>query len=330
MSRHQETNPHFLTREERRRLGRHPHPHRQPQYAPPQRYDNYPMHPDPNSHLPILNDPSSHFPIHQQPHQILAPSGLHHPTQPAPSQRTRPEIQPSKPHIPMQPDAMTQIPPRRPRDSHQYPSTSGPQGERQVAGLRGPAPRKTPAHAWLIAACCTLFWVIVILGGLIVLIVYLVFRPRSPRFDLTSASLNAAYLDMGYLLNADMTLLTNFTNPSKKATVVFRSMVLGLYFENSLIATTYVEPFSAMRGQSEFRNVHLVSSQVWLPMGQRQRLQRQIEGNRVRFEVRTVLRTTSDLGGLLKYSYTLYGHCIIEVTGPPSGVLIGRKCRTKR
>ncbi|KAG4912681.1 hypothetical protein JHK82_053271 [Glycine max] len=81
-------------------------------------------------------------------------------------------------------------------------------------------------------------------------IVCLVFRPQSPHFDVFSVTLNAAYLDLGYLLNADLTMLANFTNPNKKVHVDFSSVIIYLYYGSTLIATQYVETFNAARLQS--------------------------------------------------------------------------------
>lgn len=162
------------------------------------------------------------------------------------------------------------------------------------------------------------------------LIVYLVFRPQSPHFEVSSATLNAAYLDLGYLLNADVTVLANFTNPNKKVHVDFSSMIIYLYYGSTLVATQYVEPFSAAKAESKFANIHMVTSQVQLPMAETQRLIKQMESNGVIFEVKGVFRARSKLGSILRYSYNLYGYCSIMVTRPPGGVLIKRKCRTKR
>lgn len=183
---------------------------------------------------------------------------------------------------------------------------------------------------WLGAVFCAILWIVIFLGGLIVLIVYLVYRPRSPRFDVSSASLNMAYIDAGSLLNADLTVLANFTNPNKKVSVDFSYMIIDLYYGSTLIATQYIEPFSAERAESRFVNVHMVTSQVRLPVLESARLQEQISKNGAIFDVKGVFRVRSKLGTLLKYSYRLYGHCTILVTAPPSGVLRATKCRTKR
>ncbi|XWS63745.1 hypothetical protein CRYUN_Cryun06bG0128100 [Craigia yunnanensis] len=192
-----------------------------------------------------------------------------------------------------------------------------------------PADRRTKPLTWFAAAFCIIFWLIIIIGGLVVLIIYLIFRPRSPRFDVNSVTLNAAYLDMGYLLNADLSVLANFTNPNKKVSVDFSSMYLDLYFENTRIATQYIEPFSAARGQSVFANIHMITSQVRLSMKETLLLQKQIENNRVMFTVKGAFRARSRLGGFLKYSYWLHGYCSIMVSSPPSGVIRKKRCRTK-
>ncbi|KAJ6313469.1 hypothetical protein OIU77_014879 [Salix suchowensis] len=134
----------------------------------------------------------------------------------------------------------------------------------------------------------------------------------------------------GSLLNADLSVLANFTNPNKKVSVDFSYMVIDLYYGSTLIATQYIEPFSAERAESRFVNVHMVTSQVRLPVLESERLQEQISKNGAIFAVKGVFRVRSKLGTLLKYSYRLYGHCTIMVTAPPDGVLRATKCRTKR
>ncbi|KAL7604673.1 uncharacterized protein LOC111891708 [Lactuca sativa] len=202
----------------------------------------------------------------------------------------------------------------------QYPSPS----------LHVPPQRRTKRLTWLVAICCVFFWIIVILGGLILLIVYLAYRPHYPKFDIASASLNAAYLDLGYLLNGDMTLLANFTNPNKKVNVEFRYMVINLYFEGTLIAARYVEPLSVSPRGYKLRDVHMVSSQIPFSRRHVAQLNEQIQIGRIMFEAKSFLRTTSNLGGFFRYSYWLYGHCKFVVSGPPSGILVDKKCETKR
>lgn len=209
---------------------------------------------------------------------------------------------------------------QHPRGDHRHPPT----------GIHLPKEQKSKPLTWFVGCLCVIFWLVIIIGGLIVLIVYFVFRPQSPHFDVSSVSLNAAYLDLGYLLNADLTILANFTNPNKKVHVDFSSVIIYLYYGSTLIATQYVEPFYAARLQSRFANIHMVSSQVQLPLRESQRLVKQMESNGVLLEVRGVFRARSKLGSILRYSYNLYGRCNVMLTRPPDGILLKKKCRTKR
>ncbi|KAL9390241.1 hypothetical protein Peur_018846 [Populus x canadensis] len=303
---------------------------RSPWITPPQQH--------PGQHDNQVQSPPTQTPQHQDPHFPLHNGNFQSPWALPPP----PRGPPPQPHGPKH-DSEPHGPPRN-QDQDRGPSSrvTLPQHQernpRQPHGLVGrpaqfsglPKPGGTKPLIWLGAVFCAILWIVIFLGGLIVLIVYLVYRPRSPRFDVSSASLNMAYIDAGSLLNADLTVLANFTNPNKKVSVDFSYMIIDLYYGSTLIATQYIEPFSAERAESRFVNVHMVTSQVRLPVLESARLQEQISKNGAIFDVKGVFRVRSKLGTLLKYSYRLYGHCTILVTAPPSGVLRATKCRTKR
>ncbi|KAK9903901.1 hypothetical protein M0R45_000872 [Rubus argutus] len=216
-----------------------------------------------------------------------------------------------------------------PHRSHERPHRSHEQTTGGSHGLHLPLPQSTNFFTWSAGVCCAIFWVMIILAGLIILIVYLVFRPRTPKFEISTATLNAAYLDMGDLLNADFTVLVNFTNPNKKASLYFSPMYIDAYYGSTLIATTYIEPFTARKHQSMFANVHMVASQVRLGLLQSQRLKKQLETSRAVFEFRGSFRARAHFGSLLPYLYKLHGDCSIVFSRPPDGVMVGRKCKTR-
>ncbi|KAK1376610.1 Proline-rich receptor-like kinase [Heracleum sosnowskyi] len=202
--------------------------------------------------------------------------------------------------------------------------------QQQSSVQRIPPPRKTKPFTWCIAILCAIFWIIIILVGLIVLIIYLLYHPKSPKFDVAGATLNAAYLDMGFLLNADVTFLANFTNPNKKVNVNFKHIIINLYFDGIPIATRYIDHFHVRRAQYHLANVHMVTSQVRLSPVHSQKLKKQIESGKVKFDIQGLFKAKSKLGNVLKYSYSLYGHCSIVMTGPPNGVLVAKTCSAKR
>ncbi|XP_030545075.1 NDR1/HIN1-like protein 6 [Rhodamnia argentea] len=264
------------------------------------------------------------YPIHpREQTRFSEPPGF--PVQPLPTAQSSPpphdeQTQPLHTPTGVSPPPIQAPPRQRQRDRQE-----------QQSSFVVPPPRKTKFLTWFLATFCFIFGVIIIVGGLIVLIVYLVFRPHLPKFEISSATLNAAYLDMDYLLNADMTLLTNFTNPNRKVRNDFSYVILDLYYGSNAIATQYIEPFSTARLESWLANVHMISSQVRLPSKDSEKLRKLLESNGlVVFEVKGLVRVRSKFGSFLRYSYWLYSHCSIALTGPPSGVLRASQCRTKR
>ncbi|KAF7834467.1 NDR1/HIN1-like protein 6 [Senna tora] len=333
-----ETNPHFSRPLRPHHHGPHRHPH--DSVVPPSQSP-----PPPPSRQPQLTVEDQTLPDQPyrgrppkvkiaEPTRKQRPAPAHDkpsgpkPIPPPPSLSPKPVH--DKPSVPKPIPPPPSLSPTPAHDKPSHPRHHRDHGHRHGGPFRVPTQKKTRPHTWLLAVFCVIFWLVIIIGGLIVLIVYLIFRPQSPHFEVSSATLNAAYLDLGYLLNADVTVLANFTNPNKKVHVDFSSMIIYLYYGSTLIATQYVEPFSAAKAESRFANIHMVSSQVQLPMGETQRLVKQMESNGVIFEVKGVFRARSKLGSILRYSYNLYGHCSIMVTRPPGGVLIKRKCTTKR
>ncbi|KAK1406072.1 hypothetical protein QVD17_35592 [Tagetes erecta] len=320
-----ETNPHFQPRQQRYAQPHHPDSPNALASQVPQRFRPSPPSESPPPVAPLLphsHQPSSHLPI-SSPGPVSGPR---------PEPGSRPEPEPVLGPRPGSRPGQVFIPPRAPPHSRPSPIThqGTPTSHYLSPPIRVPPPRKTKGLTWLVAICCVLFWIIVILGGLILLIVYLAYRPRYPKFDITSASLNAAYLDLGYLYNGDLTLLANFTNPNKKVSVEFRYMVINLYFEGTLIGARYVEPLSVSPKGYRLRDVHLVSSQVPFSRTHVAHLNEQMRLGRIMFEVKSYLRTTSTLGGFFRYSYWLYGHCKFVMSGPPSGIMVVKSCVTKR
>ncbi|KAL9241132.1 hypothetical protein vseg_015277 [Gypsophila vaccaria] len=316
----EETNPHFPQRQQI-----------QPETIQP--WDQHPTHIRQSDRIHPRTRPHSQTPTsvarpqmslpeydHQQP---MPPMVHHHPPEYQPNTHSHPNVgQPERQPTRHSGSAYQPKPKptRQPRSSEH-----GPPHE----NLMYPEQSRTRPVTWCGAVFCVILWLVIIFGGLLVLIIYLVYRPQTPHFEIPTASLNALYLDMGYLVNADLTVLVNFTNPSKKVNVNFSYVILQLYLENNLIANQYIEPFSTFGAENKLANVEIVSSRVRLPIAVIQKLVRQIQRNRIIFEVDGIFHATSNFGSLLRYSYWLYGHCNIEMTGPPSGIMVSRKCYTK-
>ncbi|KAI4306258.1 hypothetical protein L6164_029551 [Bauhinia variegata] len=195
--------------------------------------------------------------------------------------------------------------------------------------LRGPKLQRTNPVVWCTAVLCLIFSLILILFGVATLIIFLTFKPRNPLFDIPNASLNAVYFDSPQYFNGDFILLANFSNPNRKMDVKFESSDIELFFLDRLISSQAIQPFTQRRRENRLQTVHFISSLVFLPQDVGVNLQRQVQSNKVEYNVRATFRVRVYLG-LFHLRYWLHSRCQLEITGPPTGVLVARRCITKR
>jgi hypothetical protein len=182
---------------------------------------------------------------------------------------------------------------------------------------------------WCGAILCLIFSLVLIVFGIATLIIYLVIKPKNPVFDIPNANLNSIYFDSPEYFNGDLTFLANFSNPNQKLDVRFEYVDIELYFSNRLIGTQALQPFTQRSRETRLESVHIISSLVYLPQNLAVELQKQVQSNKVNYNIRGTFKVRANMG-LLHYSYWLHGRCEIEMTGPPTGVIVARSCRTKR
>ncbi|KAK6934655.1 Late embryogenesis abundant protein, LEA_2 subgroup [Dillenia turbinata] len=189
--------------------------------------------------------------------------------------------------------------------------------------------RRTNPIVWFSGILCLIFSLLLIFFGITTLIVFLVIKPRSPLFDIPSASLNTIYFDSPEYFNGDYTFIANFSNPNGKIDVRFEYIDIELYFSNMLIATQALQPFTQRRGEVRVTSIHLISSLVYLPPDAALELRQQVQSNRVKYNIRGTFKVQAILGQI-HFSYWLHSRCQLEMTDPPFGVLVSRTCSTKR
>lgn len=190
-------------------------------------------------------------------------------------------------------------------------------------------PRRTNPVIWCASVLCLIFSLLLIFFGIATLIIFVGIKPRRPLFDTPSASLSVVYINSPTFLNGDLTFVANFTNPNHKLEVTFEYLDMELYFLDNLIAAQAIQPFTQKREEMRLVSVHMISSLVYLPPNLALELQKQVQMNRVVFHIKGTFRVRINLG-LVHLSYRLHSKCQLELTGPPTGVLIAHNCRTKR
>lgn len=190
-------------------------------------------------------------------------------------------------------------------------------------------PRRTNPLIWFGAILCMIFSLFLIFFGIATLVIFLDVKPRTPVFDTPAATLNVIYFNSPDFLNGDVIFLANFSNPNRKLNVKYEYLDIKLFFSETLIAVQALQPFSQNPGESRLMSVHLISSLIHLPPNTVLELQKQVQRNRVAYDIRGTFRVKAKLG-IFHFSYWLHGRCKVEMTSPPTGTLITHSCKTKR
>ncbi|KAF6984367.1 hypothetical protein CFC21_002392 [Triticum aestivum] len=169
-----------------------------------------------------------------------------------------------------------------------------------------PRHRTSPAM-WCAAIVCFAFSVLLILAGLVILTVYLAVKPRTLSFDVANAALHSIYVGSPPpYFNGDMTLTANISNPNHKIGVVIQSGAIELFFRGRLVAAQALPPF-AQRVALEMLN--------------------QMKSNKILYTIRGTFKVRERLWSW-HYTYRMTAICDLELTAPPSGFLVDRRCTT--
>ncbi|CAN6448233.1 unnamed protein product [Victoria cruziana] len=192
-----------------------------------------------------------------------------------------------------------------------------------------PPPRRTNPIIWCIAVLCLILAVFIVIAAIFTLVLFLAIRPRLPSIDIPSATLDSLYLDPPDLLNGDLTLVLNISNPNSRIDIRFQLLVVELYVGSTMVATQMIEPFRAANGGWRAASLPFLTSQVALGSAEVALVRQMVQTERIRYGVRTTFRTRAGLGPI-HLSYWLRGWCSLIVGGPTNGVLVSRSCKTKR
>ncbi|QCE01873.1 uncharacterized protein At1g08160-like [Vigna unguiculata] len=219
--------------------------------------------------------------------------------------------------------------PKQPRIQHSLRSESSNSLASTRPILGQPRLQRTKPIIWCAAILCLIFSLLLIFFGIATLILYLAMKPKNPTFDIPNASLNVVYFDSPQYLNGEFTLVANFSNPNRRIGVRFESLNIELFYSERLVSSQKVKPFTQKPRETRLQSVNLISSLVFLPQDVGVKLQRQVENNRINYNARGTFKVRFNIG-LIHLSYWLNTICQIEMTSPPTGILVARQCITSR
>jgi len=227
--------------------------------------------------------------------------------------------------------------PRQHQQPAYVPPKHSPSGTKNRAMLRRKEKNARKPLAFCFTLCCILFWLLVVCIGLAILVVYLLYHPKAPRIHVSTATLNAGYIDelppphLGKALNFDLYVLAAIYNPNTKVDVVLRYMQLDLYFQGRLIGTQAVwPPLYQKPGDSALRSVHLVVSEVVMTQEDAEVWKNVTTGGGlVEMHLQGKFYVQLNFGRWLPFRYTVRPICALWLDPPPAGALRRARCSNR-
>jgi hypothetical protein len=194
-----------------------------------------------------------------------------------------------------------------------------------------PPPASTNICIWLCAISCSIFAIIVILTGLIVLLGFLIFHPRLPSFTVKEATLNTLLLDSSFVLSSQTTILLHIRNPNAKVAVDYESLRFELQFEKHALSNLTFSPFSQQTKNSTDWLFVMAASAVQLQPIEGEHLSYSIQSNSVTYDFVGTVRTKAKFGSITSIRYWLHIKCNLEFNSPSpvnNGSLVSSSCHS--
>ncbi|XP_019087328.1 PREDICTED: uncharacterized protein LOC109127240 [Camelina sativa] len=145
-------------------------------------------------------------------------------------------------------------------------------------------------------------------------------RPKLPIFNIQSSKSSNL---------KDLLVNLSFENPNKMIKVRFQSSSTLLLFNNNLVDWQFIYPFNLSTHETKFGFVRFASDFRSLHENDKMDLQKQLQNNKLEFQILTIFRVRATLGSL-HYSIMLLGRCELQLTSPPNGLLLIHHCTTKK
>lgn len=195
-----------------------------------------------------------------------------------------------------------------------------------------PPPPSTNIFIWLCAIGCSIFAILVILTGIIVLLGFLIYHPRLPSFTVKDATLTTLQLDKSFVLTSQTTILLHIENPNSKVAVDYESVMFQLQFAKHEISNLTFPPFSQKPKNSTEWLFVMTANKVQLEAIEGEDMSYSIQKDDVAYDFVGSVKTKAKIGTITSIKYWLHITCRMEFTPPPlgNGTLVTSQCKSTK
>ncbi|CDP07228.1 unnamed protein product [Coffea canephora] len=188
--------------------------------------------------------------------------------------------------------------------------------------------RPTNPLIWCAAIFCALLSVAVIVTGIVIIVGYIVIRPKVPQMIVTSAQLDRLDFDQAGILTVKTTIFIKAENDNPKAHATFYATKFLLGFHGVRVAQLRADfPVEVGKNSSVDLMFEVESTPIPLDPEEQNSVFLSLSQNLIVFDLKGTTRTRWRVGLLGSVKFWLHLDCHLQF--PKIGDVIYPKCSTK-
>ncbi|CAN6486298.1 unnamed protein product [Victoria cruziana] len=190
--------------------------------------------------------------------------------------------------------------------------------------------KRTSPFIWLIAIICSMIAAAVIIAGVIILFVYVVFKPKVPVLNITYVHLDRLDYSQNQQLGVQMSLVLDAENGNSKAKVTFSDLSMSLNCQGVTIAKLAASRFEVPPNSTNQLRYLVPSSPIPVEDSIAEEIGGELRNNLISFTVDGHARTSWSVGAFHSLRYYTYLSCNLQLFLPAiNGSSKLLTCRTK-
>ncbi|EOA14484.1 hypothetical protein CARUB_v10027699mg [Capsella rubella] len=174
----------------------------------------------------------------------------------------------------------------------------------------------TSPFIWCAAIVCAIISIVVIFGGIVVFVGYMVIHPRVPIISVADAHLDFLKYDIFGVLQTQLTIVIRVENDNAKAHALFDNTEFKLSYEGKLIAILRAPEFEVPKEKSKYLPYSVQSYPIPLNPSLMQAVDYAIKQDVITFEINGGSRTRWRVGPLGSFKFEC--NLICELNFRPS------------
>ncbi|XP_019702885.1 uncharacterized protein [Elaeis guineensis] len=189
--------------------------------------------------------------------------------------------------------------------------------------------RCTTLLVWLVMIACALLIIAVIITGIVVVAIYMIYRPKMPYIEVADAHLNTLDYDQSGLLDTEMTLTIVAENDNFKVHASFSDASFNLRFHGIKIAELRAAPFDVPKNSSFPLYYRVPSSTIPLDEAGMETMDMALKQGIVPFSLDGQARTRWKVGIFVPVGFWTHLSCELRFFWPNGTVVNPLDCSSK-